>query len=539
MAAASDAGDAVTLNTLGFEVEAGDVVKLVLQFLHEQGLSNTAGELQRETGVALNTVDNRDHFAADIRHGRWEAVLPVVSRMKLPPSLLISLYEQVVLELIEVREVDLAREMLRSAAPLQLLRTEEPERYLTLDSLAQRPVFDTNGAYGTDGKERRRAKLAERLVPHAIVVPPSRLLATIGQSLKWMQHNGQLPKGSGGGFDLFRGAARTRRAADLEERVVKKLAGQIRYGAQCHAESSLFSPDGAALITGSVDGFIEVWDSDTCRLRRDLPYQATPDDERFMMHDKSVLCLVLSRDGEFLASGSQDGKIKVWKLATGKLLRKFDRAHTGGVTCLAFARDGSQVASGSFDQLARVHGLKSGKTLKDFRGHSSYVNAVCYAEDGTKVLSASSDGTIKVWELRTQDCALTFRLSLGSSHATAETSIHTLVPMPGTPDHFLAVNRTSTAHVVTLQGQVVRSFSSGKATGGDFVCGTVSPQGKWAYCAGEDGKVYVFDLSHSEGAQLEHIVKVADKDLIGICHHPHRNLLATHAADGMLKLWKP
>ena len=45
--------------------------------------------------MALNTVDNRDHFAADIRHGRWEAVLPVVSRMKLPPSLLIDLYEQV------------------------------------------------------------------------------------------------------------------------------------------------------------------------------------------------------------------------------------------------------------------------------------------------------------------------------------------------------------------------------------------------------------------------------------------------------------
>ena len=82
------------LSAQGFEVEAGDVVKLVLQFLHEQGLSTTAGapvrfssvlspshprrppppahphppgELQRETGVALNTVDNRDHFSADIR----------------------------------------------------------------------------------------------------------------------------------------------------------------------------------------------------------------------------------------------------------------------------------------------------------------------------------------------------------------------------------------------------------------------------------------------------------------------------------------
>ena len=57
----------------------------------------------------------------------------MVSRMKLPPSLLTSLYEQVVLELIETREVDLAREMLRNTAPLQLLRSEEPERYLNLD----------------------------------------------------------------------------------------------------------------------------------------------------------------------------------------------------------------------------------------------------------------------------------------------------------------------------------------------------------------------------------------------------------------------
>lgn len=39
--------------------------------------------------------------------------------------------------------------------------------------------------------------------------------------------------------------------------------------------------------------------------------QATPDDERFMMHDKAVLSITFSRDGEYLASGSQDGKVKV------------------------------------------------------------------------------------------------------------------------------------------------------------------------------------------------------------------------------------
>lgn len=73
-----------------------------------------------------------------------------------------------------------------------------------------------------------------------------------------------------------------------------------------------------------------------------------------MMMEEAVLCLAFSRDSEMLASGSQDGKIKVWKIATGQCLRKFEKAHSKGVTCLQFSRDNSQVLSASFDFTIRL-----------------------------------------------------------------------------------------------------------------------------------------------------------------------------------------
>ena len=71
------------------------VIKIMLQFLKENALTDTFAALQRECQVSLNTVESMEGFIADINSGRWDAVLPTVAQLKLPRSKLEDLYEQV------------------------------------------------------------------------------------------------------------------------------------------------------------------------------------------------------------------------------------------------------------------------------------------------------------------------------------------------------------------------------------------------------------------------------------------------------------
>ena len=99
----------------------------------------------------------------------------------------------------------------------------------------------------------------------------------------------------------------------------------------------------------------QVWDQDTCRLRKDLPHQAR---DELMMHDEAVLCMSFSRDAELLATGARDGRVKVWQVRSGACVRRFNGAHAEAVSAVCFTRDASQVLSGGFDSLLRLHGLK-------------------------------------------------------------------------------------------------------------------------------------------------------------------------------------
>ena len=62
-------------SSLQCDVDAADVVKVVLQFLKENSLTASLQALQDESQVALITVENLDGLGADVQQGQWRRLL--------------------------------------------------------------------------------------------------------------------------------------------------------------------------------------------------------------------------------------------------------------------------------------------------------------------------------------------------------------------------------------------------------------------------------------------------------------------------------
>src|SRR5271156_3243277 len=69
-------------------------------------------------------------------------------------------------------------------------------------------------------------------------------------------------------------------------------------------------------------------------------------------HSESIKTVVFSPNGQLVASGSGDGTVRLWDTQTGEC-RSLLEGHSNEVYTVVFSPDGQLVASGSYDHTVR------------------------------------------------------------------------------------------------------------------------------------------------------------------------------------------
>ncbi len=154
------------------------------------------------------------------------------------------------------------------------------------------------------------------------------------------------------------------------------------------------SPTARTFISGGDDGFL--------RIR-----EAAPGDFRVPTGEvPNTFCVVASPDGSKVATGHQDGTIRIWDAKTLAEIRKLE-GHSNRVWSLAFAPDGSRLVSGAGNWDERLTGelrvwdTATWKTVHEITAHDDLIFAVAVSPDGKTIASGGRDNTIRTWNLAT------------------------------------------------------------------------------------------------------------------------------------------
>ena len=131
--------------------------------------------------------------------------------------------------------------------------------------------------------------------------------------------------------------------------------------------SCLLAADPRYAVSGSLDGFVKIWDADEYEEVRTL-----------RGHEDAVLWAGFSANGQRMVTAGRDHKALLWSLTEREPLKVFD--------------EGEPVA-------APADGVNPAARLKE--GHEFLVSSAMFFPNGQHIATSAGDGTVRVWDRRT------------------------------------------------------------------------------------------------------------------------------------------
>ena len=189
----------------------------------------------------------------------------------------------------------------------------------------------------------------------------------------------------------------------------------------------MFSPDGKKLVSGTMEGNIQMWDTETgiglislveqdpdnvkygVKAAADAGPDATVTTTVFpdatVTYQAPISVLAFSPNGKLFAAGSQK-QIRLWNMGTGnwgKGITSIDNRKDGrevfhGAKALVFSPDNTTLINGDGNGRLQLWDITTGDELITLNGHMEGVETLQFSPDGNTLVSAAQDGTILLWD---------------------------------------------------------------------------------------------------------------------------------------------
>jgi WD40 repeat protein len=201
---------------------------------------------------------------------------------------------------------------------------------------------------------------------------------------------------------------------------------------ECHSapiSTMAFSPDSSMLALGDAQGIVTLWDVFSNRLAHKFSRNMgqveqisfSEDGKRlaasdlgtvrvWQLHEEKEInsitnewtggTIALNRDGTMIAVGGY-GKMALWDVSKGQLIRKMGVQEGDWVDKLVFARNDLWIISAQGRKGIVVWDAQTGGEVKSFSGQTDNASFAVVSPDASTLLSMADDGTLRSWDLDT------------------------------------------------------------------------------------------------------------------------------------------
>ncbi|PPQ94743.1 hypothetical protein CVT25_007691, partial [Psilocybe cyanescens] len=198
-----------------------------------------------------------------------------------------------------------------------------------------------------------------------------------------------------------------------------------------------FSMNGTQIASGSDDGFVRIWDASSGEELKILKG-----------HNDGVSSVSFTSDDRWIASGSDDFSVRVWDVWNGEITNIME-GHTGVVNSVSFSKSGSWIVSGSDDTSIRVWDVSTSEVLRVLEGHAGWVDSVIFSDDDTRIVSGSADCSVRLWDAITGDMLRVMKGHTNYVRSAAISSDSAWI-VSGSDDHSVRVWDASTGELLRV-----------------------------------------------------------------------------------------